>query len=148
MTNASTLIISAGSATASIAPTTTSNVNLAEKPRLPSVADAATTAVAQAEKLKPKFKWGWSWKLGKRGPPSANPNRDLQKRRLPASCARTLLNTLLAEWRLDYDYKRFALMDTSPFLVCVSLNAAYVGAIVSLGALFAVAGLGVWDGIP
>ncbi|KAJ7738532.1 hypothetical protein DFH07DRAFT_690719, partial [Mycena maculata] len=28
------------------------------------------------------------------------------------------LNTLLAEWRLDHDYKQFALMATSPFLVC------------------------------
>ncbi|KAJ7364628.1 glycosyl transferase family group 2-domain-containing protein [Mycena albidolilacea] len=31
------------------------------------------------------------------------------------------LTTLLAEWRLDGDTTRFALMATSPFLVCVSL---------------------------
>lgn len=28
---------------------------------------------------------------------------------------------LLQEWRLDHDYTRFALLSTSPFLVCVSL---------------------------
>jgi hypothetical protein len=31
------------------------------------------------------------------------------------------LTTLLAEWRLDHDYRRFGLMATAPFLVCVSL---------------------------
>ncbi|KAJ7758797.1 glycosyl transferase family group 2-domain-containing protein [Mycena maculata] len=144
MTNASASIISAGSVTASVAPSTTaSDVNLSEKPRPPSVADAAATAVAQAEKPKPKSKWGWSWRLGKKGPPSANPDRDLEKGASSGREARPIrmfapfygglgaalalfflasgLNTLLAEWRLDHDYTRFALMATSPFLVCVSL---------------------------
>ncbi|KAJ7659258.1 glycosyl transferase family group 2-domain-containing protein [Mycena polygramma] len=31
------------------------------------------------------------------------------------------LTTLLEEWRLDGDYRRFGLMATAPFLVCVSL---------------------------
>ena len=31
------------------------------------------------------------------------------------------LEVLIAEWRLDHDFTRFALMVTAPFLFCVSL---------------------------
>ncbi|KAJ7510955.1 glycosyl transferase family group 2-domain-containing protein [Mycena galericulata] len=152
--NASASILtsgSIGSATVSVAPSTTaSDVNLADKTRapMPSVAEAAAAAAAAGEKPKEKSsKWWWSWKLSKKAAtPSAKTIDDPEKQG-PASPsgreARPMrmfapfygglgaglalfflasgLAVLLQEWRLDHDYRRFGLLVTSPFLVCVSL---------------------------
>jgi cellulose synthase/poly-beta-1,6-N-acetylglucosamine synthase-like glycosyltransferase len=139
---ASASIITAGSIPASVTPSTTaSDVNLAEKPSppssLPSITEAATTAAASQPATATKSRWWSSWKLGKR--PTAPVIRDAEKQ----STARPLrllapfyngigaglsvffiasgLEVLLAEWRQDGDYRRFALMATAPFLVCIAL---------------------------
>ncbi|KAF7290353.1 Glyco-trans-2-like domain-containing protein [Mycena chlorophos] len=142
---ASASIITSGSASVSLAPSTTaSDVNLAEKPAapssLPSVAEAATAAVAAPPPAQ-KTKWWWSWKLGKR---STTPvHRDIEKQSGSGREARPIrlfaplyggagaglsifficsgFTTLLAEFRLDGSYTRFALMVTAPFLVCIAL---------------------------
>ncbi|KAF7313187.1 Glyco-trans-2-like domain-containing protein [Mycena kentingensis (nom. inval.)] len=141
---ASASILSAGSVPASVTPSTTaSDVNLADKPSppssLPSVAEAAATAAATQPESKPR--WWWSWKLGKR---STTPvPRDIEKQSTTGRETRPLrlfaplynglgaglsvffigsgLEILLAEWRQDGDYRRFALMATAPFLICIAL---------------------------
>ncbi|KAJ7049552.1 glycosyl transferase family group 2-domain-containing protein [Mycena amicta] len=133
------------SASTSVAPSTNASyVNLAEKPELPSVTDAAATAAAVIAVVEPpaqKSRWWWSWKLGKRSTTPAP--RDIEKQSTSGREDRPIrlfapfygglgaglslyfisngLETLLVQWRLDHDYSRFALMVTSPFLVCVSL---------------------------
>ncbi|KIK65212.1 hypothetical protein GYMLUDRAFT_386618 [Collybiopsis luxurians FD-317 M1] len=127
-------LISNGSA--SVLPSTTaSDVNLTEKPTqvpsLPSVSEKTPQA-------KPKSKWGWSWKLSKKAPPASS---DLEKGAMPQPRPSRLfapfygglgaglsvffigcgLSTLLQEYRLDNDWKRFFLLVTTPFLYCVSL---------------------------
>ncbi|KAJ7479671.1 glycosyl transferase family group 2-domain-containing protein [Mycena latifolia] len=143
-TTGSASIITSGSVTVSVAPSTTaSDVNLTEKPHapMPSVADAAA-AVVQSEKDRPKPKSKWSWKLGKKAA-STPSQRDPEKGSSSGREARPIrlfaplygglgaglslffvasgLAMLLTEWRLDGNYKRFGLMATSPFLICISL---------------------------
>ncbi|KAJ7113089.1 glycosyl transferase family group 2-domain-containing protein [Mycena epipterygia] len=140
-TNTSASILTSGSVTASVANSTTaSDVNLNEKAGapVPSVADAA----AAAAEARPKPKSKWSWKIGQKAAPS-KPVGDVEKMSTSGREARPIrlfapfygglgaglalffvasgLSMLLNEWRLDHDYKRFALMATAPFLVCVSL---------------------------
>ncbi|KAJ7058515.1 glycosyl transferase family group 2-domain-containing protein [Mycena amicta] len=130
------------SATPSVAPSTTaSDVNLADTPSLPSIAEAATTAAVVAQPPAKKSRWWWSWKLDKRSTTPAP--RDLEKQSTSGREARPIrlfapfygglgaglslffvgsgLEMLLTEWRMDRDYRRFALMATYPFLVCVAL---------------------------
>lgn len=143
VTTGSSSIITSGSATGSVAPSTTaSDVNLTEKApaSMPSVADAAT--LAEKDRAKPKSKW--SWKLGKKdSSPPASSQRDPEKQSSSGREARPIrlfapfygglgaglsvffvasgLSMLVNEWRLDGDTRRFALMATAPFLLCVSL---------------------------
>ncbi|RDB21975.1 hypothetical protein Hypma_011029 [Hypsizygus marmoreus] len=126
--------------------TTTSNVNLNEKnAQQPITATDAMAAVALAEKEAPKetppSKWKWSWRISKK--PSSKPApADLEKgssgrKSRPIRLFAPIYNgfgfgmavffifsglvVLLQEWRLDHDYKRFALLSTTPFLLCVSM---------------------------
>uniref|UniRef100_A0A8H7XRP5 Glycosyltransferase 2-like domain-containing protein n=1 Tax=Psilocybe cubensis TaxID=181762 RepID=A0A8H7XRP5_PSICU len=138
------------SASNSSAPSTAaSNVNLNEKTTRSSITvpDPAVVSAALAEKevttaapeTPPKKKfWNWSWKLSAKKSPSAS--SDPEKRAAQARPIRLFApiygglglglsvffvgsgtNMLLQEWRLDGDYKRFALLVTAPFLVCVAL---------------------------
>ncbi|KAJ7850100.1 glycosyl transferase family group 2-domain-containing protein [Mycena leptocephala] len=131
------------------ASTTASDVNLAstDPGKMASVAEAAAVIQSQSEKATAKKGWGWSWKLSSKKSASATKGGDPEKGanavsetgrearpiRLFAPIYGGLgaglsvfflasgLTTLLAEWRLDHDYRRFGLMATAPFLVCVSL---------------------------
>ncbi|KAJ6532924.1 glycosyl transferase family group 2-domain-containing protein [Mycena vulgaris] len=138
-------ILTSGSAGASVAPSTTaSDVNLTEKPApLPSVADAAAAAQAEKDASNQKPTSKWSWKLGKKATAPPSSGRDAEKQSSSGREARPIrlfapfygglgaalavffiasgLSMLVNEWRLDHDYKRFALMATAPFLVCISL---------------------------
>ncbi|KAJ3560835.1 hypothetical protein NP233_g10573 [Leucocoprinus birnbaumii] len=131
----------------SVAPSTTaSNVNLNQSHNAPPL-DAVTTAVTSAttsEKVKPETPqksrpWkflGWSWTTSK--PQVADPEKGVDTTsprpiRLLAPIYGGLgaglsiffigsgLSVLLSEFKLDHDYKRFALLATAPFLVCVAL---------------------------
>ncbi|KAF9021241.1 hypothetical protein BDZ89DRAFT_1103126 [Hymenopellis radicata] len=123
--------------------TTASDVNLNEKDKEAALtaADAAAAAVlAEREKTAPKTGdgWGFSWKLSSKAKQGAE--RDPEKQQgeqrpirmfapvyggLGAALSLFFIgsgvSTLLSEWRLDNDYKRFALLATAPFLICVSL---------------------------
>ncbi|KAE9389013.1 hypothetical protein BT96DRAFT_1003645 [Gymnopus androsaceus JB14] len=135
MTTGAPSVISNGS---TVAPsTTTSDVNLNEKPALtpdipplPSLAEKTPT-----QPPKTKSKWNW-WKLSKEAPKS-----DLEKGSTPPARPTLLfapfysgfgaglaiffvgsgLSVLLQEFRLDGDWRRFFLFVTAPFLFCVSL---------------------------
>ncbi|KAF9005040.1 glycosyl transferase family group 2-domain-containing protein [Cyathus striatus] len=128
-----------------------SNVNLNEKPPLsPSAAVGKAAAAALAERetknqaKKEKSPWSffnWSWKLSSKksadaGPqdpekgtssPNARPIRLFAPFYGGMGAALSIffiasgVNVLLQEWRLDHDFKRFALLATSPFLLCISL---------------------------
>ncbi|KAJ7689711.1 glycosyl transferase family group 2-domain-containing protein [Mycena rosella] len=137
--SASASVLTAGS---SVAPSrTTSDVNLTEKP---TAADTTLTlAPPPPQPETKKSRWGWSWKLGSKAAP-ARQGGDPEKHSVAAArAARPMrlfapfygglgaalamffvasgLEMLLSEWRLDHDYRRFGLLVTAPFLVCVSL---------------------------
>lgn len=128
--------------------TTASDVNLTEKvnPINPSDAVAVLTArglvpeTSPSPPSDPPRRW-WNWKLAK--PQQPQPS-DLEKglggvkqrsrqMRLFAPVYSGLaaamsiyfmgngVSIILQEWRLDEDYKRFALLAAAPFLLCVSL---------------------------
>ncbi|KAJ7025944.1 glycosyl transferase family group 2-domain-containing protein [Mycena alexandri] len=158
ISSSSPSIITSGSASASVAPSTTaSDVNLTHRVgagpgtgSMPSVAEAVSAAVAAvpqtSEKATKKTGFlGWSWRLGSKVSVPLTPT-DLEKQG-PAEdggrAARPIrlfapfygglgaglslfflasgFSTLLAEWRLDGNARRFALMITAPFLVCIAL---------------------------
>ncbi|KAJ7186447.1 glycosyl transferase family group 2-domain-containing protein [Mycena filopes] len=107
------------------------------------------TEKPQSPVQKPKGFLGWSWRLSSAPPPtsSSDPEKvtDLEKGEVDdgGRAARPIrlfapvygglgaglslfflasgFSTLLAEWRLDGDPRRFALMVTAPFLVCIAL---------------------------
>jgi len=126
---------SIGSATASVAASTRSDVNLTtEKPTTTADAAPAPAPPAPAET---KSKWAF-WRLGSRPKPAVDLEKQAHSReerpiRLLApfygglGAALSLFfiasgtTTLLEEWRLDGDYARFALLVVTPLLVCVSL---------------------------
>lgn len=139
------------STTNSVTPSTTgSNVNLNEKTptTLVTVTDAAV-AVALASKeisgtadeASVSNRWKWSWRLSRKRPSAAisddlekgSAGREARPIRLFAPVYGGLglglsaffiangVATILAEWRLDHNYRRFALLVTMPFLFCVSL---------------------------
>ncbi|PPQ88373.1 hypothetical protein CVT25_002119 [Psilocybe cyanescens] len=129
--------------------TAASNVNLNEKTTRSSVTvpDAAIVTAALAEKeasatapapASPPKKKSWGWKLSsKKSPPaSSDPEKSASQARpirlfapiygglglgLSVFFVGSGTTMLLQEWRLDGDFKRFALLATAPFLVCVAL---------------------------
>ncbi|KAG6856108.1 hypothetical protein H0H87_007360 [Tephrocybe sp. NHM501043] len=136
------------STTTSIAPsTTTSNVNLNEKGvhQPIAVTDAVAAVVAGKEGTAPKeepqpTKSKWSWRLSKKRPSKSK--KDLEKGSsgredrpirlfgpfygglglgLSIFFILSGLAVLLQEYRLDKSATRFALLTTTPFLLCVSL---------------------------
>ncbi|KAJ7678776.1 glycosyl transferase family group 2-domain-containing protein [Mycena rosella] len=149
-TNAgSSSVLTAGSDILSVAPSpTASDVTLADEPRSAMASAAAAAAAAdkdasQSTETK-KENWSWSWKLGKKAkatpsdaekqaPSSSSSSRTARPMRLFAPLYSGLaaalsvffvasgLSILINESRLDHDYRRFALMVTAPFLICVSL---------------------------
>ncbi|KAL0947953.1 hypothetical protein HGRIS_010582 [Hohenbuehelia grisea] len=138
---------SAASVVTSVAPSTNpSNVNLTEKSKAAVVAvseAAAQAALAEKEKPKPESKWKWSWKLsskkqtfGQRSESDMEKGDSGRKARpirlfapiygglgaaLSVFFIGSGMSVLLQEWRLDGESKRFALLATAPFLLCVSL---------------------------
>jgi len=138
------------STTNSVTPSATaSNVNLNEKgPIRPIAVTDTAVAVALAGKQisgaaeeSPAKNRRWSWRLSKKKPSTvisddlekASAGRKARPIRLFAPVYGGLglglagyfmasgVATTLVEWRLDHDYKRFALFATIPFLFCVSL---------------------------
>ncbi|KAF9074579.1 glycosyl transferase family group 2-domain-containing protein [Rhodocollybia butyracea] len=119
--------------------TTTSDVNLTEKPSVPSQAPPLPSPAEKTEKPKPKSKWNiFSWKISKKTP---QPASDLEKGSAPPPRPTRLYapfyggfgaglsvffigcgtSTLIQEYRLDHDWRRFLLLVTTPFLFCISL---------------------------
>jgi hypothetical protein len=135
------------STTNSVTPSTTaSNVNLNEKTPTP-ITDAAIATVLAGKEIPgaadepPTSTWKWGWKLSK-ARPSAAISDDLEKGPagqearpirlfapiygglglgLSAFFMASGVATVLAEWRLDHSYSRFALFSTIPLLFCISL---------------------------
>ncbi|KAI0052840.1 hypothetical protein FA95DRAFT_1601532 [Auriscalpium vulgare] len=125
---------SAGPSTAASAVNSASDVQLNEKP----VDDADKEA--EPAPAKPPAKTGslWGWRIGNKAAQavgdvekgngaSSRPTRYFAPVYGGLGCALSLffigsgVTMLLQEWRLDHDYKRFALLVTSPFLFCVAL---------------------------
>ncbi|KAF9448412.1 hypothetical protein P691DRAFT_759933 [Macrolepiota fuliginosa MF-IS2] len=133
--------MSASIATSVIPSTTASNANLTHPSPFPGVVTAAISTLKGNEKEEKKSKpwkiFGWSWTSSK-----ADGQTDLEKGgnglaprpiRLFAPMYGGLglglaifflasgLSIILAEFKLDNDFKRFALLATAPFLICVAL---------------------------
>ncbi|KAJ7229659.1 glycosyl transferase family group 2-domain-containing protein [Mycena haematopus] len=139
--NTSSSIITSGSIGSATASTATSLVNLtSEKPAPAPEATPAPAPTANGSKKEKGRSW---WRLGTKPKPTVqeidaekqapSTGREDRPIRLLAPFYGGLgaglsvffiasgTTTLLAEWRQDGDYRRFALLVVSPLLVCVSL---------------------------
>ncbi|KIK95869.1 hypothetical protein PAXRUDRAFT_11174 [Paxillus rubicundulus Ve08.2h10] len=121
----------------------TSDVNLAEKIIKEEVPITEKDRANTKPKVKSKSSWGWSWKLA---PPAdgtltsdSDPEKDGPSKKqtrpirlfAPFYCGFSIalsaffvgsgIAIMLAEWVLDNNYIRFALLVTSPFLFCIAL---------------------------
>ncbi|KIJ19375.1 hypothetical protein PAXINDRAFT_127502 [Paxillus involutus ATCC 200175] len=121
----------------------TSDVNLAEKVIEEEIPVTEKERANMKPKVKPKSTWGWSWKLA---PPTdgtptsdSDPEQDGSSKKQPRPirlfapfyCGFAIalsaffvgsgVAIMLAEWVLDNNYIRFALLATAPFLFCIAL---------------------------
>ncbi|KAF8839998.1 hypothetical protein BDN67DRAFT_1011860 [Paxillus ammoniavirescens] len=121
----------------------TSDVNLAEKVIEEEIPVTEKERVNMKPKVKPKSSWGWSWKLAPSTDgtptPDSDPEKDGSSKKQPRPirlfapfyCGFAIalsaffvgsgVAIMLAEWVLDNNYIRFALLATSPFLFCIAL---------------------------